>query len=62
MTHTPPPLIQPLIRRHFLQGTLRGVAGLAAWQPGWLRLRTAAAPAPHTAWADDLGGPRADRA
>jgi hypothetical protein len=34
MTHTPPPLIQPLIRRHFLQGTLRGVAGLAAWQPG----------------------------
>jgi peptide/nickel transport system substrate-binding protein len=43
MTHTPPPLIQPLIRRHFLQGTLRGVAGLAAWQPGWLRPRTAAA-------------------
>ena len=39
MTHTSPPLIQPLIRRHFLQGTLRGMAGLAAWQPGWLRPR-----------------------
>jgi peptide/nickel transport system substrate-binding protein len=43
MTHTPPPPIRPLIRRRFLQGTLRGVAGLAAWQPGWLRPRTASA-------------------
>jgi peptide/nickel transport system substrate-binding protein len=30
-------------RRRFLQSTLGGVAGLAAWQQGWLRLRTATA-------------------
>jgi hypothetical protein len=55
MIRTPPPPIQPLIRRRFLQGTLRGVAGLAAAED---RCR----PAPHTAWANDLGGPRANGA
>jgi peptide/nickel transport system substrate-binding protein len=44
MSHTPPLLITSLTRRRVLQGTLRGVAGLAAWPQGWLRLRAAAAP------------------
>jgi hypothetical protein len=44
MFHTPPPLIRSLTRRCLLQGTLRGVAGLAVWQQGWLRPRAAAAP------------------
>jgi peptide/nickel transport system substrate-binding protein len=44
MIHTPQPLITSPTRRRFLQGTLRGMAGLAAWHQGWLRPRTAAAP------------------
>jgi peptide/nickel transport system substrate-binding protein len=44
MRHTPPPLLTPLTRRRVLQGALRGMAGLATWQPGWLSPGTVAAP------------------
>src|SRR5262245_23812136 len=37
------PLRSSLTRRRLLRGTLGSVAGLAAWQQGWPRLRTAAA-------------------
>jgi peptide/nickel transport system substrate-binding protein len=43
MRHHPQHLIPSLTRRRFLQSALGGVAGLAAWPQGWLRLRTAAA-------------------
>jgi peptide/nickel transport system substrate-binding protein len=39
MTHDASPVVPPLPRRRFLQRTLRGMAGLAAWQR-WPRLRT----------------------
>ena len=39
--HKPPQtMMNALTRRHFLQGTMGGIAGLVAWQ-GWPRLRTA---------------------
>lgn len=43
MQHNPQHLMPSLTRRRVLQGTLGGVAGLTAWQPGWPRLRPAAA-------------------
>jgi peptide/nickel transport system substrate-binding protein len=55
MIHNPQHLITSLTRRRFLQGTLGGVAGLAAWQQGWLQCRTAAAqkrePSGQMTWA-----------
>jgi hypothetical protein len=50
MRYHPQLLITPLTRRRLLQGTLGGVAGLAAAQDR-------CGPATRTAWADDLGGP-----
>ena len=43
MRPSPPQLIPSLTRRRVLQGTLSGVAGLTAWQPGWPWHRTATA-------------------
>jgi len=43
MIHQPQHRMTSLSRRRLLQGTLSGVAGLAAWHQGWPRLRTAAA-------------------
>ncbi len=55
MTHNSQHRMTSLTRRRFLQGTLGGVAGLAAWQQGWLRRRTAAAqkrePSGQMSWA-----------
>jgi peptide/nickel transport system substrate-binding protein len=55
MLHNPQHLTTSLTRRRFLQGTLRGAAGLAVWQQGWLRLRIAAAqkrePSGQMTWA-----------
>ena len=55
MRHQPQHQITSLTRRRFLQGTLGGVAGLAAWQQGWLRLGTATAqkrePSGQMTWA-----------
>ena len=60
MTHTSQHQMASLTRRHLLQGTLSGAAGLLAWYQGWPRLRTAAAQKRETQWADDLGGPYPD--
>jgi peptide/nickel transport system substrate-binding protein len=43
MLHHSQHLLPSLTRRRLLQSALGGVAGLAAWPPGWLQLRTAAA-------------------
>ena len=43
MRHNSQPLRSSLTRRRVLQGTLGSVAGLAAWQQGWLRRSTATA-------------------
>ncbi len=55
MTHQPQHRMTSLSRRRLLQGTLSGVAGLAAWHQGWPRLRTAAAqkrtPSGQMTWA-----------
>ena len=55
MRHKPQHLMMSLTRRRFLQSTLSGVVGLAAWQQGWPRLRTAAAqkrsPSGQITWA-----------
>ena len=51
-------LIPSLTRRRVLQGTLSGVAGLTAWQPGWPWHRTATAqhrePRGQMTWAIQL--------
>ena len=55
MQHHPQPLLPSLTRRRVLQGTLGSVAGLAVWQQGWPRRRTAAAqpraPRAQMTWA-----------
>jgi peptide/nickel transport system substrate-binding protein len=55
MPHHLQPLITSLSRRRFLQSTLGGAVGLAAWPPGWLQPRTAAAqprdPSGQMTWA-----------
>jgi peptide/nickel transport system substrate-binding protein len=43
MEHHSQPLMPSLTRRRVLQGTLRSIAGLAAWQQDWLWHSTAAA-------------------
>lgn len=43
MTPTLSPIRSPLTQRRFLHTTLIGAAGVAAWDQGWPRLRTAAA-------------------
>jgi len=43
MEHHCQPLMPSLTRRRVLQGTLRSIAGLAAWQQDWLWPSTAAA-------------------
>ena len=47
MTCSPSPLLTPLTRRRFLQGTVGGVVGLSAWFQGWPR--SLAAPAKNDA-------------
>ena len=55
MIHKPQHRMTSLSRRRLLQGTLSGVAGLAAWHQGWPWLRTAAAqkraPSGQMTWA-----------
>ena len=55
MTDKPEHLMTSLTRRRFLQSTLSGIAGLAAWQEGWPRLGVAAAqkraPSGQMTWA-----------
>jgi peptide/nickel transport system substrate-binding protein len=55
MPDDPQHLKTSLTRRRFLQGALGGVAGLAAWHQGWLRLGSAGAqprePSGQMTWA-----------
>ena len=55
MIHTPQHQMACLTRRRLLQGTVSGVAGLAAWYQGWPWLRTAVAqkraPSGQMTWA-----------
>jgi peptide/nickel transport system substrate-binding protein len=55
MIHMPQHPMTSLTRRRLLQGTLSGVAGLAAWYQGWPRLRSAVAqkrePSGQMTWA-----------
>jgi peptide/nickel transport system substrate-binding protein len=54
MTHDPAQVVASLTRRRFPRGTMRGIAGLAAWQ-SWPCLRTAmaqkTAPSGQMTWA-----------
>jgi peptide/nickel transport system substrate-binding protein len=58
MLHNPQRVMTSLTRRRFLQDVLCGAAGLAVWERGWLRLRTAAAqkgePSGQMTWAVDV--------
>jgi peptide/nickel transport system substrate-binding protein len=55
MMHRPTTLITPLSRRRFLQGSMGGMAGLAAWLHGWRPLSAAPAkkdgPSGQMTWA-----------